>query len=209
MLMLLDRPWIAITALGDSAVTLPCIGLIALWLLLAAPARNLAWRWLLMAAGVAVCVAASKLAFMVWGVSLPGLNFTGLSGHAAMAAVTWPAMISLLLGRRRVAWRVVAVLLGVLLAVAIAWSRVVLHAHSPSEAVLGVSVGLAFSLVFLGLHWRSLHLRWPAYLTLLPLLLVLPFVYGRHFPSQDILVTIARHLADGPLHTRENLRHRL
>ena len=199
--------WLHLTALGDSSVTLPCVGLTTLCLLLAAPTRGLAWRWLLPVAGVAGLVAASKLAFMVWGVGLPGLDFTGLSGHAAMAAVVWPAMGSLLVGRAGSAWRISGVLLGMLLAVAIAWSRVVLHAHSVSEVTLGVSTGLAFSLAFLRLHWQSWRLPWPTHRALLPLLLVLPFVYGRHFPSQDMLVTVAQHLSDTPLHTRQELQH--
>ena len=202
------QAWIHVTALGDSAVTLPCIGLIALWLLLSAATRGLAWRWLLLAAGVATVVAISKLAFMVWGVSLPGLDFTGLSGHSAMAALVWPALLGLLAGRGGKAWRLCGATLGALLAAAVAWSRVVLHAHSVSEALLGYALGAAFALWLLWRHGREWRLAWSPLLALLPLLLVLPFVYGRHFPSQDILVTIARHMADGPLHTRQELHHR-
>jgi len=203
------QAWIHVTALGDSAVTLPCIGLITLWLLLSVATHGLAWRWLLLAAGVATVVAISKLAFMVWGVSLPGLDFTGLSGHSAMAALVWPALLGLLAGRGGRVWRLCGATLGALLAVAVAWSRVVLHAHSASEALLGYALGAAFALWLLWRHGRGWRLAWSPLLALLPLLLVLPFVYGRHFPSQDILVTIATHMADGPLHTRENLRHRL
>jgi len=154
-------------------------------------------------------VAASKLAFMVWGASLPGLDFTGLSGHAAMSALVWPALLGLLAGRGGKVWCLCGATLGALLAAAVAWSRVVLHAHSVSEALLGYALGAAFALWLLWRHGRGWRLAWSPLLALLPLLLVLPFVYGRHFPSQDILVTIARHMADGPLHTRENLRHRL
>lgn len=199
------QTWVHVTALGDSAVTLPCIGLIALWLLLAAPTRTLVWRWLLLVAAVAGLVAVSKLAFMLWGVSLPGLDFTGLSGHSAMAALVWPCLGGLLAGRGGTAWRCSGVLLGLLLALAIACSRVVLHAHSVSEMVLGASVGAAFSLGFLRLHWRDWRLPWPTYRVLLPLLLVLATVYGRRFPSQELLVTMARHMSDVPLHTRQEL----
>jgi membrane-associated phospholipid phosphatase len=202
------QAWVRVTALGDSAVTLPCIGLIALWLLLSALTRGLVWRWLLLVAGMSAAVAISKLAFMVWGMSLPGLDFTGLSGHAAMAALVWPALLGLLAGRGGRAWRLCGALLGALLAAAVAWSRVALHAHSVSEAVLGYALGIAFALWLLWRHGREWRLAWSPLLALLPLLLVLPFVYGRHFPTQDILVTIARHMADGPLHTRQELhRH--
>lgn len=207
--MQFDRQvWMHVTALGDSAVTLPCIGLIALWLAWAAPTRGLAWRWLLLVAGVAAVVTASKLAFMVWGLSLPGLDFTGLSGHAAMSALVWPALLALLAGRGGGAWRLCGALLGALLAVAVACSRVALHAHSVSEVVLGCALGAAFALALLWRHAHEWRLAWPAFFALLPLLLVLPFVYGRHFPTQDLLVTAARHMADGPLHVRQELHGR-
>lgn len=200
--------WMHVTALGDSAVTLPCIGLIALWLLLSASTRGLAWHWMLLVAGVGAAVAASKLAFMMWGVGLSGLDFTGLSGHAAMSALVWPALLGLLAGRGGWVWRLCGTGLGVLLAAAVAWSRVILHAHSVSEVVLGFALGAAFALWLLWRHGREWRLAWSPLLALLPLLLVLPFVYGRHFPSQDILTTIARHMADGPLHTRRELHQR-
>lgn len=200
--------WLHVTALGDSAVTLPCIGLIALWLLSSASTRGLAWRWITLVAGVGAAVAFSKLAFMVWGVSVPGLDFTGLSGHSAMAALVWPCMGGLLFARGGMAWRWSGLVLGVLLAVAIACSRVALHAHSVSEAVLGVTLGATCSLAFLwrlGSRWR---LPWPGYRAVLPLLLMLPLVYGRRFPSQDMLVAIAKQLSSGPLHSRQEL-HRV
>lgn len=197
--------WAHITALGDSSVALPCIVLIALCLLLPAATRYLAWRWLLLVAGIVALVIVSKLAFMVWGVTLPGLDFTGLSGHAAVSALVWPCLAGLLAGRLGTAWRWSGVVLGLLLAAAIAWSRVVLHAHSVSEVVLGATLSAVLSLLFLGQHWQQWHLPWAGYRAVLPLLLVLPLVYGRHFPSQDILLTVARQLANGPLHTRHEL----
>jgi membrane-associated phospholipid phosphatase len=206
--MVSDRQvWMHITALGDSSVTLPCISLIALWLLLSASKRGLAWRWLLLVVGVMALIATSKLAFMVWGIGSPRLDFTGLSGHAAMSALVWPALLGLLAGRGGNAWRGCAVALGALLAAAVAWSRVVLHAHSVSEVLLGYALGAAFALVLLWRHGREWRLAWSPLLAMLPLLLVLPFVYGRHFPSQDILKTIATHIAHGPLHTRQELHH--
>ncbi|MEP7186437.1 MAG: phosphatase PAP2 family protein [Rhodanobacter sp.] len=198
--------WVDVTALGDSAVILPCVCVIALWLLLSVSTRGLVWRWLLLVAAVAGLVIASKLGFMVWGLSLPGLQFTGLSGHTAMAAVMWPALFALLAGRAGGAWRGCGAALGVLLAAAIAWSRVVLHAHSVSEVVLGGTIGVAFALWFLWRYGPQWRLPWSPLIALLPLLLVLPFVYGRRFPTQDILVTVAKHMVDGPLHTRQELR---
>jgi hypothetical protein len=120
--MVSDRQvWMHITALGDSSVTLPCISLIALWLLLSASKRGLAWRWLLLVVGVMALIATSKLAFMVWGIGSPRLDFTGLSGHAAMSALVWPALLGLLAGRGGNAWRGCAVALGALQDATDAW----------------------------------------------------------------------------------------
>ena len=105
-------------------------------------------------------VAISKLAFMVWGVGLPGLDFTGLSGHSAMAALVWPALLGLLAGRGGRVWRLCGATLGTLLAAAVAWSRVALHAHSASEVVLGFALGAAFALWLLWRHGREWRLAW-------------------------------------------------
>lgn len=208
MTVAIRQLWLQVTALGDSSVILPCMGLMALWLLFDACTHALAWRWLVLAAGVAMLVITSKLVFMVWGVSLPGLDFTGLSGHAAMAALVWPCLFALLAGKSGTGWRVGSAVLGLLLAAAVAWSRVVLHAHSVSEVVLGGLTGAACALWWLWRHGPAWRLPWSPLVALLPLLLILPFVYGRRFPSQDIVVTVAKHLADGPLHTRRELhRH--
>ncbi|MDQ6648249.1 MAG: phosphatase PAP2 family protein [Pseudomonadota bacterium] len=199
--------WIQGTALGDSAVIIPCVCVVTLWLSMSVSTRGLVWRWLLLVAAVAALVIVSKLAFMMWGLSLPGLNFTGLSGHSAMAAMLWPSLFALLVGRGGAVWRAWGAALGILLAAAIAWSRVVLHEHSVSEAVLGGTIGAALTLWFLWRHGSQWRLPWSPWIALLPLLLILPFVYGRRFPSQSILVSVAKHLVEGPVHTRqESLR---
>jgi hypothetical protein len=99
---------------------------------------------------------------------------------------------------------------GLLLAAAIAWSRVMLDAHSISEVVLGWSLGALASVAWMaryGAHWK-LPLRVYPVLLLLSLLLVLPWVYGRRFPSQALLTRFASALAsDGQLHTRDHLHH--
>jgi membrane-associated phospholipid phosphatase len=198
--------WMAATNLGDSAVMLPCIALITLWLATPAATRALAWRWLLLVFGVMSVVAASKLAFMGWLISLPGLDFTGLSGHSTTSAVVWPAL-GALLGRRRgphmQAW---GALLGLLIALAVSGSRLVLHAHSVSEAVLGSLTGATASLVFLYRHRAYWCLPERTWVALLSLLLVLPWVYGDRFPSETLLKDIASQLSGHAAYRREDLR---
>ena len=198
--------WVAVTNLGDSAVMLPCIALIALWLVIPAATRGLALRWLLLTLGVMAVVAASKLAFMGWLVSLPGLDFIGLSGHCAIAAVVWPGLGGLLGGRRSVRWQAAGIGLGALIALAVSASRLVLHAHSVSEAVLGTLLGGVGALAFLIRHRARWRLPERVYVALLSLLLVLPLVYGHRFPSEPLLAHLARQLSGHAAYQREDLQ---
>jgi hypothetical protein len=83
--------WTYITALGDFDVLLPCIAIMGSWLLWSTSTRLLAWRWLSVLTLVGTAVVMSKLVFTAWGIGIPSLDFTGFSGHSAMAATVWPA----------------------------------------------------------------------------------------------------------------------
>ncbi|MEW9624525.1 phosphatase PAP2 family protein [Rhodanobacter geophilus] len=209
VLILLDRStWLHLTALGDSAVILPCVALMVAWLLVSRATRGLALGWLLAVCGVGGVVVGSKLLFMVWGIGLPGLDYTGLSGHSAMAALSWPTLLALLAGGARNGVRLLAVAVGMLLAAAIAWSRVALDAHSIPEIVLGWSLGALASAAWLAWSWRAWKLPLRAWPLLLSLLLALPWVYGQRFPSQQLLTRVASSLAaNGQLHLRAHLHH--
>ena len=198
--------WRAITALGDSAVLLPCIALITLWLAIPVATRWLAWRWLWVALAVMGLVAVSKLAFMGWLVSLPTLDFTGLSGHSTMAALVWPSLGALLWRRHNARWQALGMLLGLALALAIAWSRLVLHDHSVSEVVLGVLLGAGTSLAFVYRYWARWKLPERVLVAALSMLLVLPLVYGDRFPSQGLLKLTARALSGHPAYRRQDLQ---
>ncbi|MCU1087139.1 phosphatase PAP2 family protein [Stenotrophomonas thermophila] len=134
--------WQSLSALGDSRALFPFAAVLALFL---PPShRHLLWRWAAAMIVVAATTLASKIAFMGWGFGLKHLDFTGVSGHAAMSSTLYPVAFWLLAsGRSRQlpAWAVV----GAGLALAIGYSRLPLRAHSPSEIVMGLSLGLAAS----------------------------------------------------------------
>ncbi|WP_295573686.1 phosphatase PAP2 family protein [uncultured Stenotrophomonas sp.] len=146
--------WRTLSTLGDSRWLLP----MALVLLLSLPRTDarLKWRWMLAIAAVAAVTLSSKLAFMGWGIGIKSLQFTGFSGHAAMSSVVYPVVGALLAGPGRRA-RAIGVLGGVLLAVAIAWSRIPLHAHSLSEVIAGLALGLGGSTAVLNAAPPSRH----------------------------------------------------
>jgi membrane-associated phospholipid phosphatase len=131
--------WRTLSALGDSRWLLP----MALVLLISLPRADarLKWGWLLAIAVTAGVTLASKVAFMGWGIGIRSVHFTGFSGHAAMSSVVYPVVGALLAGPAKRA-RAIGMAIGVLLATAIGWSRIPLHAHSLSEVIAGLMLGL-------------------------------------------------------------------
>ncbi|MGX9772283.1 phosphatase PAP2 family protein [Janthinobacterium aestuarii] len=140
--------WNGISFAADMSVMGPAGVAIALWLLVSRQWR-LVLSWSLWYGCGLALVVLSKLAFMSWGVGSSTLDFTGFSGHAMRAGAVFPVLMYVLLQRAEPRWRHAGVLVGVAFAVLVAISRVVVHAHSVSEAVSGCVLGLALALGFL------------------------------------------------------------
>ncbi|HIE5355359.1 TPA: phosphatase PAP2 family protein [Stenotrophomonas maltophilia] len=134
--------WLFLSNLGDSRWLLP----MAMVLLLALPRSEARFkrRWALAIAATAGLTLASKLAFMGWGLGIQRLDFTGISGHAAMSSAIYP-MVGVLLATAFRNRAHIGAAAGVGLAVAIAASRLPLHAHSLAEVMAGLALGLASS----------------------------------------------------------------
>lgn len=131
-----------LSAIGDSRALLPFAAVLAL--LIPGPLRQLQWRWMAAITMVAGLTLASKIAYMGWGLGVESLDFTGISGHAAMSSTVYPIAFWLLAygrSRRPRAWA----LAGSLLATAIAASRLPLGAHSLSEILVGLCLGFTAS----------------------------------------------------------------
>jgi membrane-associated phospholipid phosphatase len=142
--------WVAITKLADTIVMLPaaalCIGGLAL-----RRAWRLALSWcLLLTAGLAI-VAATKIAFIGWGIGIPSLDFTGFSGHAMRATAIAPVLFYLICQKAPPPARLAAVLAGIGFGLLIGVSRIMVHAHSVSEVVGGCLVGAVIGLVFISM----------------------------------------------------------
>lgn len=140
--------WMAVTSVGRFTVMTPAALVIALWLAVSWRLRELFWWGGLYVGGMAIVVA-GKIAFIGWGIGYQPWNFTGMSGHAMRVATVLPVLAYFLVLHASTVTRGLAVLLGVLLASLIAWSRVVVHAHSMSEAMSGYLFGLLLAGWFL------------------------------------------------------------
>jgi membrane-associated phospholipid phosphatase len=155
------------TRLGEIGLLWPVATALALWMLAVGRSWRLALAWLVPLAIAAFITSASKLMFIGWGMGVASLDFTGFSGHAMFAAAIYPVLaFSLASGRppRNDRSLALAVVAGYVLAALVAWSRILVNAHSWSEVIAGFALGAAASgctLWLVGhLPQRPAKLRW-------------------------------------------------
>jgi len=139
--------WMHIIDVGHTAVMVPVAGAIAAWLVLGrAWQLGIAWC-LIFAAGLGV-VAASKIAYLGWGLELPAIGFKAMSGHAWRTTAVLPVLLFVMLQHAPGHWRMRGALFGVALSVALGGLLVVFDFHTVSEVVaslvLGIGAGIAF-----------------------------------------------------------------
>lgn len=143
--------WETLSLIGSVGITAPAGIAIAVWLI-AAERWRVALDWCLWYGGGMALVVLSKVAFIGWGLGLSAVEFAGFSGHAMRAAAVFPVALFVLRMNSSTRQKVAAIAIGVLLAVLIAMSRVVIKAHSVSEAVTGCLLGL---MVAGGFIWHA------------------------------------------------------
>jgi membrane-associated phospholipid phosphatase len=203
--------WYALTRVGEAQILLPAFFAGALWLAFARPAgargrvaqgaahahdhpaRRSALRWVAGVAATTAITTASKVAFLGFGVGIAALDFTGFSGHAMYAWAILPVLAASVAGKPGVA-------LGAALALLITWSRVVLGAHSWSEAIAGMALGGAaagWALADYLAHPGAVRAPWWLPLLLVAWLALLP----SHAPpsrTHGLVVSIALKLSGRP-----------
>ncbi|MES2407857.1 MAG: phosphatase PAP2 family protein [Pseudomonadota bacterium] len=141
--------WFKLTSFGGIVVTAPAAAAITAWLMLGRSWRLAAWWCALFMGGMAIVVV-TKIAFIGWGLGIRSLDFTGISGHAMRATAVYPVLLYLLMLRSTSpSVRLLGLITGWVIAIAIDISRVVIHAHSISEAVAGFILGGLISVIFL------------------------------------------------------------
>ena len=133
--------WLYVTRLGEAEIVLPVMLVSMGWLLRRPGHARLVARWSGLAAGAVLVTLATKVAFIGFGVGVAVIDFTGVSGHAMFAALAYPLLASVLCTGSPTLQRRCAVAVGVGLALAVGFSRVMVGAHSVSEVVAGLALG--------------------------------------------------------------------
>ncbi|MFT4068260.1 phosphatase PAP2 family protein [Paraburkholderia sp.] len=182
--------WYSITSLGGAGLTLPLALAIALWL-----SVGYSWRlaacWLALLGAAIGVVTVTKLAFLGWGVGVRELDFTGVSGHSMLSTAVYPVAMFLMLLPARPAIRLLGVLAGLAAGIAVGLSRVVLSAHSPSEAVTGCLVGALAALVFVRIAWNAEPGRLSAMPVAVSMMVLAVAMHDVHVPTQRWVTHIA------------------
>ncbi|MDP9930319.1 phosphatase PAP2 family protein [Variovorax paradoxus] len=184
--------WLIATGFGDSGFLLPAAFGVAIWLAIDRGTRPAAVHWVLLFGACGLVVMLSKLAFMGWGIGSARFDFTGFSGHTALATSVWPVVFWLVALRCAPFVRVSAAAFGWVWAVFIGASRLALEVHSTAEVAAGAALGTLASTSFLRLQWhRHLKVRTPRWLALGLVLPLLFFIVGRPAPTQYAMERLA------------------
>jgi len=200
--------WLAVTRLGEAQILLPAFLAGASWLAFARPAgargrlaqgnphahdhpaRRSALRWVAGITATTAVTTASKIAFLGFGYGIAAIDFTGFSGHSMYAWSILPVLGAIVAGRRGVP-------VGVALALLVTYSRVNLGAHSWSEAITGMALGVAaagWTLADYLAHPGAVRAPWWLPLLIVAWLAVLP---TKAPPSRthDLVVSISLKLS--------------
>jgi len=190
-----DVLWGVVTRLGESGIVLPLVLIVAIGLSRTAKRAHRALSLLLPIALGAIVVTATKIAFMGFGWGIASIDFTGMSGHAMLAAAIYPVLAVVFVPPT---WprREVATAAAVAIVVLVAVSRVAIDAHSASEVLSGCVVGALAAVVAtrsidraggvrLSIAWLAPPLVW--------MLLTLPA--PPVMPSQDWITGLAMTLS--------------
>jgi membrane-associated phospholipid phosphatase len=180
----------ALTEFGDTAVLMPLATVILLWLLLMRFRRGAAW-W---AIAVAFCIGLTALLKISFYGCPPTPDLHSPSGHTSLSTLVYGAMALVTAAESRGLPRMLAISGGAGFILAIAASRLLLHAHSAPEVGVGLVIGTAALALF--------GLKYPRYRTsevwLSPLLVtggVLVFIlHSRELHAEEFLHGIASYL---------------
>jgi membrane-associated phospholipid phosphatase len=190
MYLLPPQAWLAITHLGAASIMLPMAAMIFSGFVLAGRQIELG-TWVLTMLSAIVIVLISKIAFIGWGLGSATLDFTGISGHAMLSSSVIPIWLGWLLAGSSRRLHPAGVILGLMVSALVAWSRVVLGAHSISEVVMGWLLGATVSL----LAYRAIRSPLPARHLALPSGLLLLFALNssvsNYLPSHVLEIRVA------------------
>jgi len=180
----------AITDCGDLAILLPVACVLTLW---AALIRKQAiFKWWLVA--LALCIGGTGILKIYFFACPPLSDLHSPSGHTSLSTLVY-GTLTLAAARTMQDWRRwLVVIAGAMFIVAIALSRIVVHAHSIPEVLLGSALGLVALSVLVAAYLRDT----PTKIYLAPLVtisvMLVVLLNGHELRAEEFLHHIASYL---------------
>jgi PAP2 superfamily len=139
------RAWvIGLSEFGDAAVLVPLTAVMLLWLLVMRSPRGAVW-W---AVTVAFCVSITALLKVSFYACPPAPDLHSPSGHTSFSTLVYGAMTLVTANATEGLRRIAAISGGTGFILAIAASRLLLHAHSAAEVGVGLVIGTSALALF-------------------------------------------------------------
>lgn len=180
----------AVTDLGDAALLLPASVFLVAYLLYFSTA-SVARIWVSTLALCAFLTLFLKVTFFTCGATVPALDLHSPSGHTSLSMTFYGCAALMVSADKGRATQIAMFAAGTLLVIAVAISRVLLHAHSPTEALLGLTIGIVcvawFGRRFFALPPLSLPWRW----ALAVVVLLALVTHGMHWNIEWAVARIA------------------
>lgn len=133
-----------ITHLGDLTVWLPLIVGILIWLVRDRKLSDVGW-WLI---AVAICVGLTTLG-KAYFLGCPWSDIRYPSGHTSLSTLVYGGISLIIATRLPMGWkRLLVILGGTILIIAIGVSRIIGHAHNLTEVWIGLAIGVLSLMVF-------------------------------------------------------------
>ena len=186
--------WRLLIHLGDLPLTVAAAAAIAAWMA-AASVRRLAFWWSLFFLSAIALVAATKVAFLVWGSAFTVGDFRALSGHATGVTAICVTLCYLAAGNRTGRRRTASIVAGMLLGGLMAILLVVHDEHSIAEAAAGWAVGSCASIGAIRLAVQAPTTRTPHALVLAAVVFVATVAMVHRLPIGYVMWRAARVIA--------------
>jgi len=137
------------TLFGDLAILMPLVALTTMWLVARISRASAVW-WLI---AVGYCIGLTATVKVAFVGCPPITDLHSPSGHTSFSTLVYGAITWILARESTGLRRVLAVVMGSGLIIAIAASRTILQAHSAREVYFGLAIGLISLCLFIQ-GWR-------------------------------------------------------
>lgn len=175
-----------VTDLGDATLLAPASALLLIYLLCLKATRT-ATIWLTTVALCAALTIALKLVFLACAPYVPLLAIRSPSGHTSMSMTFYGCWALMVAGNKDQLTRIALLSVGLTLVICVAVTRVIIHAHTPSEVLAGFFIGAICVAWFRGRYFdeRPLSVPWhPFFIAIVALALAM---HGLHWDVEGII----------------------